>query len=364
MNVWKYLTIGVVGLLFSILVTATWVKPDIIVSQSERRLLAQQPQVSVKKLLDGTYMKEFESYATDQFPMRELFRRIKALYFRNVMRKLDENGVYVTHGYAAKLDYPIDTEAVLRTTARIGYVYDKYLNNNSCKVYVCIIPDKGYYLAEANGYPAMDYDKLFEIVKKETDFAVFIDITSKLSPESFYKTDTHWRQEKIGVVADTIADYLGFIRKSDYAEKVTKLPFYGVYYGMSALPLPSEKLIYLTNDEIEECIVTNFETGEKIKIYDMKKAEGRDPYEMFLSGPVSLITIDNPQANNDRELVIFRDSFGSSLAPLLVEAYSKITLVDIRYISPDLLGRFVDFYDADVLFLYSTLILNSSKALQ
>ena len=33
----------------------------------------------------------------------------------------------------------------------------------------------------------------------------------------------------------------------------------------------------------------------------------------------------------DRELVIFRDSFASSLAPLLMEQYAKITLVDIRY---------------------------------
>ena len=56
--------------------------------------------------------------------------------------------------------------------------------------------------------------------------------------------------------------------------------------------------------------------------------------------------------------------FGSSMAPLLVSDYSKVTLVDTRYIAPRLIGNFVDFENADVLFLYSTLILNQSAALK
>ena len=79
---------------------------------------------------------------------------------------------------------------------------------------------------------------------------------------------------------------------------------------------------------------------------------------MFLSGSKALITIENPGCDNDRELVLFRDSFGSSIAPLLAQAYHKVTLVDIRYIRPDVLDRFVDFDGVDVLFLYSTQVLN------
>ena len=62
--------------------------------------------------------------------------------------------------------------------------------------------------------------------------------------------------------------------------------------------------------------------------------------------------------------MIFRDSFASSLAPLLAEGYSKITLVDIRYLSPVLLGRFVDFHGQDVLFIYSTLVINNSTIIK
>ena len=99
-------------------------------------------------------------------------------------------------------------------------------------------------------------------------------------------------------------------------------------------------------------------------MYDLKRAEGKDPYELFLSGPLSLITIQNPQAGTDRRLVLFRDSFGSSIAPLLIEDYAQITLVDIRYIQPGFLNGMVDFEGCDVLFLYSTLVLNHSETLK
>ena len=96
----------------------------------------------------------------------------------------------------------------------------------------------------------------------------------------------------------------------------------------------------------------------------MEKATGKDPYEMYLSGSLSLITINNPKALNDKNLVIFRDSFGSSIAPLLATGYRHVTVVDIRYIQSTVLDRFVDFENSDVLFLYSTLVLNNSETLK
>ncbi|MBQ5777396.1 MAG: hypothetical protein IIV97_01125, partial [Oscillospiraceae bacterium] len=60
-----------------------------------------------------------------------------------------------------------------------------------------------------------------------------------------------------------------------------------------------------------------------------------------------------------------RDSFCSSLLPLFAEEYAKITAVDIRYIPSAALGNFIpDFDGADVLFLYSTGMLNQSGAMR
>jgi hypothetical protein len=60
--------------------------------------------------------------------------------------------------------------------------------------------------------------------------------------------------------------------------------------------------------------------------------------------------------------VIFRDSFGSSIAPLFAEGYKKITLLDIRYLNQNLIENFVTFENQDVLFLYSTGVINNETA--
>ena len=83
-----------------------------------------------------------------------------------------------------------------------------------------------------------------------------------------------------------------------------------------------------------------------------------------MSGAAALLTIENPHGQADKELIVFRDSFGSSMVPLLAADYSKVTLVDTRYISSDLLDQFLDFQGQDVLFLYSTQILNNSSAIK
>ena len=99
-------------------------------------------------------------------------------------------------------------------------------------------------------------------------------------------------------------------------------------------------------------------------MYDESQMQEDDPYELFIGGPSSLITVDNPACDNNRHLIIFRDSFGSSLGPLLAQGYEKTTLIDIRYIQPAMLKQFVDFEGADVLFIYSTMVLNNADTLK
>ena len=195
-------------------------------------------------------------------------------------------------------------------------------------------------------------------------YAEYIDITELLDIEDYYKTDVHWRQEKIVDAAKKIGGAMGITLENQYNVKTVEDKFYGVYFGQSALDLQGEELHYLTNEILEQCTVYNYENDKTLGIYDLEKAAGNDPYEIYLSGPVSLMKIENPNARTEKELVVFRDSFGSSLIPLLAEGYQTITLVDIRYIQSEFLSNFVDFTNKDVLFLYSTVVLNNSETLK
>ena len=364
-NKTKHIVITTVMVAFFLVISVfAWVKPSDEFSASERRKLAQFPELSFKTVISGGFMSSFENYTLDQFPLRDKFRTLKAIVALNVFNQSANNDIYVVDGFASKIEYPLNEESVERAGERFRYVYEKYLKDTNTKNYLSIIPDKNYFLGTENGYLSIDYEKMISLLRENTDFLKYIDITKDLEIEDFYKTDTHWREENIVDVAEKIGKEMGTNVKAEYDVKTLENDFYGVYYGQSALPLEAEEIKYLTNDVLKNCKVFDYQNNKEISVYDMEKAEGKDPYEMFLGGPLSLVTIENEKAKTDKELIIFRDSFGSSIAPLLVEGYKKITLVDIRYMHPNLLENYIEFNSQDVLFLYSTSVLNNSETIK
>ena len=343
-----------------------WTKETDAFSDSERRELAKFPKFSVETMMDGSFMEDFESYTLDQFPFRDLFRKLKARIVFDVWGQKDNNDIYIADGYASKMEYPLSKPMLDHAANRFEYLYETYLQDAE-DIYFAIVPDKNYFLAEQNGYLSLDYEELISYMNEKTDYMTPIDLTGQLKLEDYYYTDTHWRQEKLTDLADYLLEAMGAeSAEQEYQKIESETPFYGVYYGQAALPMEPDTLNYLTNEMLEDCKVFTYETGKPVEIpmYDMEKAAGKDPYEMFLSGTRPILTIENPHVDNDEELIVFRDSFGSSLVPLLAKAYEKITILDIRYVNSSMLGQFVEFGDQDVLFLYSTMLLNSSLALK
>jgi len=360
--------IAIVAIVFFGLSFLCWFMKTDSYSESERRVLASMPVISKENISSGKFMTAFEEYTTDRFPFRDEFRRLKAVTQLGVFRQKANNDIYIADGYVAKMEYPMNPYMLENAVKKFRYIYETYLAEFDGKIYLSLIPDKSFFLAKPNGYLSMDYNAFFDYMQKNTkDFMQYIDLSGILSVEDYYKTDTHWKQENLikdGGVAQTIAEAMGNNLTWKYEEKVSETPFYGVYYGQSALPLEPDQMIYLQNDMLDACTVTSYSNGKPVdkSVYDLSKLEGRDPYEMFLSGSEPLLVVENPNAVTVKELVVFRDSFGSSLIPLLIESYSKVTIIDIRYMSSSIIGEFVDFTHQDVLFLYSTLVLNSSTS--
>ena len=77
--------------------------------------------------------------------------------------------------------------------------------------------------------------------------------------------------------------------------------------------------------------------------------------------PSRCLRIENPNAQVERKLLVFRDLFAANLLPLLAEGYSEITLADIRHLSPSMLGKFIDF-TATLPFLYRRSVLRNDSA--
>ncbi|MCQ2537763.1 MAG: DHHW family protein [Lachnospiraceae bacterium] len=342
---------------------AGFVLKDKDFSESERRTLTKFPKFTWETADSGEFMEKFEKYTLDQFPLREQFRSLKAGFSMYILGQKDNNDYYIKNGYVSKLEYPLNESSIEYAATCIDSIYNKVLADTDCKIYGVIVPDKNYYMSD--GYPSLDYEKMYDIVESRLPYISFVDVKPLLSIEDYYKTDTHWRQEKITDVADTLLDKMGAEKPvRNYTEQTNTKPFAGVYYGQIGLKVPTEELHYLTNSVLDSCTLFDMENNKTLGIYDLEKGQGSDPYDLFVSGakkPVMVIT--NPNATTDKELVIFRDSFGSSIAPLLAESYAKITLVDTRCIQPGYLATFLKLENQDVLFLYSTMVLNNSVEL-
>ncbi len=339
------------------------IKPADAYSETERRPLDQAPELSVSTILSGKFMSEFEDYTLDQFPFRDSFRTIKSAVAFYGMGQLENNDLYLHDGYIAKVEYPYKKDSVTRAGGIFTNIYNRLMANKNVNAYISVIPDKNFFLADESGHLALDYEALIADLKATTPDMEYIDILSLLEISDYYKTDTHWKQEEIYDVAKHLASQMGVTLDAEYEEKSVEGEFKGVYYGQLALPVKTDTLTYLTNPTLENCVVYDYQNSKDMDMYVIENATGRDPYEVFLGGSLSLVTIENPNAETDKELVIFRDSFGSAIAPFFSEAYSKVTVVDIRYIQSAILPRFVDFENCDVLFIYSTLVLNNSETI-
>ena len=337
-------------------------EPDEI-SVSERRKLASFPEITFASVSDGAAMDNFDKYISDQFPLREGFRKLNAFFQYDIFMQKDIGGLYFAEDHISKLEYPFNTDSVQNIIDKTNHIYQTYFENAGNNVYFTIIPDKNYYIAAKNGYPSIDY-KLLESTVTEGLKIQYIPIFDQLAAEDYYYTDSHWRQEKISKVYQTLANAMHVQPSGTYTIN-TYGPFSGVFASQSAATTQQDTLYYLTNDVIDNCSVYNFETNAYTGIYDFEKAEeDYDKYSLFLSGPAALLTIESPYADSDKELIIFRDSYGSALAPYFTQNYRKITVVDTRYIASDYIGEFIDINDQDVLFAYSTGLINNSYSLK
>ena len=322
-------------------------------SYNERRYLATLPSFEFNTKTSN----KVEKYLLDHFPLRDSFRKIKGLFNYNVLFKLENNDVYIKDNYVFKSIYPLNKKSIDNYNSYLDNMNKLFTSNNN--VYFMIIPDKNYYLNDKN-FLNIDYDYLYNNVGIKYNS---IDLRNILSLEDYYFTDTHWRQENLEKVVFELSKKMKFnyedinYKKNNYSE------FYGIYYGESLNNKP-DTLTYLSNDIIDNSKVFYLENDKLNSVYNPSKLGLMDSYDVYLDGASSFIEITNNNCYRGKELVIFRDSFGSSISPLLINYYSKITIIDNRYISSNYFKDLIKFDDQDILIMNSTMIINDSFTLK
>jgi hypothetical protein len=334
--------------------------PAPTVLRSERRLPADFPELSARTLLSGGFMDRFEGFAADRFPFRDAFRAIRAATVLDITLQSDKSGLYEDSAVGLGEFWRMDEAAVRRSAEKIAKMAEKLGGVN---VYYSVIPDKSVYAARY--LPGYGHAEMTGALGGALGKLAYIPLEDTLSAESYYRTDLHWNQARIGKAAARLLSAMGAGAPGPRPEESSAGAFWGVYAGRLALPVEPDILAYTEIPGLKASYLDD-STLELVPgpLYFPEEVSGVDPYNAFLKGPQPLVVLENRLAAKERELYLFRDSFGGSLAPFLASAYSRVTAIDLRYLSSETLADFVDFAPgADALFIYGAQSFNSPDVL-
>ena len=335
--------------------------PDKEQSEEENRVLETLPAPSLTSVLNGDFMEQWESYMSDQFAGRNLWRSLKVGLDRLGGSRM-ENGVYIGRDGQLLEDIAVPDNELF--TANINAVKSFANTYSDIPATVMLIPDAACILSDS--LPAFasveDQRQMFSMVERGLgDSVKWVDAYSILNKHKaeklYYKTDHHWTTQGAFYVFQEAAASLGIEEdvSDDYVSYTVTDSFNGVLASKSGVGLDEKEQIdiYVPTEGDDDVVVNYVDEGKKrTSLYDFSKLETRDKYGVFFGGNTSVMDIRTVSTSQKRLLVV-KDSFADCFIPFLTPYYREIVVVDPRYYS----GTMTDIMDTyritDILILYS-----------
>ena len=333
-----------------VFLVANAVSPDRTFSEVENRNLEQLPAVDFgtpEKLFrdgnffNGQFMRDFETYTTDQFIGRDAWVDLKARTERALGKK-ENNNVYFADNDT--LITRFDQPAADRVTENLNYV-NKFVENVDIPVVFSLIPTQACIWADRlpEGAPNASQTDLMAQAQGAVTGATWADVYTPLmehkDEDIFYRTDHHWTSLGAYYGYTGLASALGYtpVPLTDYTPTVRSTEFYGTVFSSSGVRWvkPDTITTYVPEDGITVVSHTYDNSGNPVEeqraLYVESFLSVKDKYSMFLGGNQSLGVVTNTNNPDGPKLLIIRDSYADSLVPFLTAHYSEIHLIDPRY---------------------------------
>ncbi len=312
-----------------------FLQPKKSFSDREKRYLEQMPALSADSLSSGAFTQGLSRYVADHFPGREFFVGLNAYFDLAAGRQIA--GDYFLAGDGRLFAAPTDTD--LRTLdANVEYVnaFARELEaaGAGIPVNLMLVPSAGAVLLDEPEYPDADIIS-YAYGKAETGHVDLLPaFRAAAEPGSlYYRTDHHWTSEGAFQAACAYRKALGLpcLSREDYTRQSYE-PFYGSAYAASGLWLTEADSLELWYSGA--VMQVSNETGRtNAGVFYTERLEELDKYQVYLDGNHSLVRIENLSRRGEEErcLLVIRDSFSNSLGCFLADLYDRVILVDLRY---------------------------------
>ena len=310
--------------------------PDLKFSYSENRTLQQKPELTWETIKDGSFMEDMEVYVNDQIKFRDDFVKIST-YFKLALGQNEINNVYICDDYLIEkfVDKEIDTDLLNNNIDSVNKFLLKYPNS-----YIALIPTSTEILDYKLSNYATNVNQL-ELINKVYGKTQSIDIYSELlghnKEDIYYKTDHHWTSlgAYYGYVA--ICKELGIVpmELSEFDISTIDAKFSGTIQSKVNLDFGYDVLHKYSPNSFSPTytrVVDEMYQQSSDSLYDESKLTTKEKYAVYIGGNSAITRIFTENGKEDRgRLLLIKDSFSHSLAPILANHFSEVVLLDLRY---------------------------------
>lgn len=342
----------------------TIVVPDREFSEDENRYLKQNPEISVKGILEGDYQEEIKEYFADQVIFRDDFMRLYAMAQKG-MGKSEYNNIYLCddNWLIEVYNEPVKTEWITEKFAEVTEYTDAncmlMLAPTAISIYDEVLPSG----VSGTDKQAEVRDYIYANAGMDT-----IDVWSALEENKdevqlYYKTDHHWTTDAAYIAYEAFCEHQGFtpVAKEEFEKVDVSTEFYGTIYSKALTAFQPADTITAYKQDMTGITVT-YAAGEG-SLYSDEYLEKKDKYAYFLNGNQAMITIENSNVDNDKILLVVKDSYANCFVPFLVNHYEKIVVLDTRYYRMGVSTTAEDIEATDILFLFNLNTLDTDTAI-
>lgn len=336
----KIIVVGFV-LYLAIFSVATLILPKKSFSQMENRVLAKTPVFSVEALIKGEFTEDIDSYLSDHIVGKDAFVKLKT-NMDYLLGKKEVNEVYFgkNHRYIKKFQI---NERQLKNNLNSINTFAK--EQKDANIYFLLAPNANLIYKE--DLPKFTYEesqnKVYEMVEQELEENItLVNPTEELMAHKkeaiYFNTDHHWTMRGAYYGYKSLMDAMKLPVKplNEYESSTLKEEFFGTLYSKAPKSLVKGDKIQLFYNRNTQCQVGYMnESILSNRLFALQNASIKDKYTVFLDGNHPLVRIKS-NCDNNKKVLILKDSYAHCLVPFLTEQFNQIYMVDLRYFHGDL----------------------------
>lgn len=320
------------------------------ISPLEFRRLADYPlkgasgEAAARQIVNGSFSKSVDTFLEDHFPGRSFFIAVDSYGSRLIGRNAVQTVVRGKNGRLFDAPMAVDYARIDKNISCI----DTFAADNGLDSTLVVVPTA--VLAAEDELPGLHpvyHDAEAVAYYKAHTASRFIDVTElfKAAAESgaaesagdyYYRTDHHWTMEGAYLCYCAVCESWGEEPVPRSAFTVEDYEFYGSAYRKAGLWLTKPDSLQVWRAPALEAASVAIGAGEAAVrhtgVYDEAQlAPGElDKYAAYVYSNNGLTVIENPEAEGEPVMIV-KDSYGNSIAPLFAMTHRVVIMIDTRY---------------------------------